>query len=158
MSKHKVNKKSDIKKPVNIQVGPPILDSRCRNATSLLSFYLTELNGINVIIKSIILGVFFKIYMNNKLNNKFILVLLVILTLHLILHICIIIISLPQICDSSNFDWKYAGKFDSPMFIFCHKKYELYYSNYFWILDSVLPNIFLLIISYYILQKGYKFN
>jgi len=136
----------------------PMLDSRCRNPTSLLSFYLTELNGINVIVKLIILGVFFKMYMNNKLNNKFILALLIILAFHLLIHIGIIIVSLPQICDSSNYDWKYAGKLSSPMFIFCHQKYELYYSNYFWMLDSVLPNIFLLIIAYYISQKGYKIN
>ena len=136
----------------------PMLETRCRNSTSLLSFYLAELNGINVILKIIIIGVFFKIYMNNKFNNKFILSLLVILTIQVLIHTGLIIVSLPFLCDSSNYDWKYAGKYNNPIFKFCHLKYEFYYSDYFWFFDSVLPNIFLLIITCYLLQKGYKIN
>ena len=160
-SKNKDNKKKDNKdnsKPKPKQILPPIFEQRCRNIDSLLEFYLTELNGINVIIKVVMIGIFFKIYLNNKFNNKFILGLLVILTVQLLIHISLIIVSLPFLCDSSNYGWKYAGKINNPIYKFCTLKSNFYYSNYFWFFNSVLPNIFLLIIAYYILQKGYKIN
>ena len=157
--KNKDNQKKDNKnKPKPKQILPPMYESRCRNIDSLLEFYLTELNGINVIIKIVMIGIFFKIYLNNKFNNKFILGLLVILTVQVLIHISLIIVSLPFLCDSSNYGWKYAGKINDPIYKFCTLKYKFYYSNYFWFFDSVLPNIFLLIIAYYILQKGYKIN
>ena len=131
-------------------------ESRCRNVNNIYEFYLTELNGINLIIKIIILSIFFKIIINNKTTNKLILTLLLILTVQVFIHLIIIIVSLPFLCDSSNFNWKYANKPKNPINIFCSLKYELYYSNVFWFFDSVLPNIFLLIISYYILQKSVK--
>ena len=43
------------------------LASPCRNSSNLLSFYMTELNGINVIIKLIIIGLYYKTY---KKKNK----------------------------------------------------------------------------------------
>ena len=156
---NKDNQKKDNKnKPKPKQILPPMYESRCRNIDSLLEFYLTELNGINVIIKIVMIGIFFKIYLNNKFNNKFILGLLVILTLQVLIHISLLIVSLPFLCDSSNYGWKYAGKINDSIYKFCTLKYKFYYSNYFWFFDSVLPNIFLLIIAYYILQKGYKIN
>ena len=157
--KNKDNQKKDNKnKPKPKQILPPMYESRCRNIDSLLEFYLTELNGINVIIKIVMIGIFFKIYLNNKFNNKFILGLLVILTVQVLIHISLLIVSLPFLCDSSNYGWKYVGKINNPIYKFCTLKYKFYYSNYFWFFDSVLPNIFLLIIAYYILQKGYKIN
>ena len=155
-NKNKDNKNNSKLKPK--QILPPMFESRCRNVDSLLEFYLTELNGINVIIKIVMIGIFFKIYLNNKFNNKFILGLLVILTVQVLIHISLLIVSLPFLCDSSNWNWKYADKINSPIYKFCTLKYNFYYSNYFWFFDSVLPNIFLSIITHYVLQKGYKIN
>ena len=118
----------------------PVLDSRCRASKNILSFYLTELNGLNVIIKLVLLGLCVYTYTKKKLKNTYILILLVIIALHLLLHIMIIIASLPPFCDSSNFDWK-PGKFFNESL--CHIKYMVYYSDYFWFIDSVVPNILL---------------
>ena len=157
-NKNKGNKNKDNSKTSKTFQNFPMFEQRCRNIDSILEFYLTELNGINVIIKVVMIGIFFKIYLNNKLNNKFILGLLVILTVQVLIHISLIIVSLPFLCDSSKYDWKYAGKINNPIYKFCTLKSNFYYSNYFWFFDSVLPNLFLLIITYYILQKGYKIN
>jgi len=150
------NKKIPVK--ANKKYPRKCCESRCRNVNNIYEYYLTELNGINLIIKIIILSIFFKIIIKNKTTNKLILILLLILTVQVFIHLIIIIMSLPFLCDSSNFNWKYADKPGNPisiLIIFCNLKYRLYYSNVFWFFDSVLPNIFLLIISYYILQKGF---
>ena len=36
------------------------LDSRCRQSTNILSYYLTELNGLNVLIRIVLLWICFK--------------------------------------------------------------------------------------------------
>ena len=127
------------------------LDSRCRRSTNLLSFYLTEQNGLNVLIRLVLLGICYKMYLGKKIRNKYILFLLIIVSLHVIVHIVIIIASLPPLCDSSNYDWIPGEYFN---YVNCHFKYEVYYSDIFWFLDSVLPNILLVMIMYY--TKGLK--
>jgi len=125
------------------------LDSRCRQSTHLISFYLAELNGLSLIIRIILLGVCFNKYLNKKLRNSYVIALLVIVALHVLVHLIIIIASLPPLCDSANFNWIPGEYFN---FKRCHFKSEVYYSDYFWFLDSVLPNILLVIIIYY--MKG----
>ena len=125
------------------------LDSRCRRSTNLLSFYLTELNGLNVLIRLVLLWICFT--KRKKIKNKYILFILIIVALHVLVHIVIIIASLPPLCDSSNYNW-IPGKYFN--YVRCHFKYEVYYSDIFWFLDSVLPNILLVMIMYY--TKGLK--
>ena len=120
------------------------LDSRCRQSTNILSYYLTELNGLNVLIRIVLLWICFTKL--KKIKNNYILFLLIIVALHVIVHIIIIIASLPPFCDSSNNDW-IPGKYFN--YVHCHLKYEVYYSDIFWFLDSVLPNILLVMIMYY---------
>ena len=122
------------------------LDSRCRHSTNILSYYLTELNGLNVLIRLVLLGICYKMYLGKKIRNKYILFILIIVALHVLVHIVIIIASLPPFCDSSNNDW-IPGKYFN--YVHCHLKYEVYYSDIFWFLDSVLPNILLVMIMYY---------
>jgi len=128
-----------------------LLMSPCRESTNLLSFYMTELNGLSVIIKIILLGICFNKYQKNKIPNYCILFLLTIVSLHVLVHLVIIIASLPPFCDSANFNWVPSKYFN---YVNCHFKSEVYYSNYFWFLDVVLPNILLVIVLYY--TKGFK--
>jgi len=120
------------------------LASPCRNSSNLLSFYMTELNGINVIIKLIIIGLYYKTY---KKKNKLIQGLIILLLIHTCIHILIIIASLPPFCDSSNPEWHMLDTPDTPdkgdFFNFkkCHMKYELYYSMPFWFIDTIVPGI-----------------
>jgi hypothetical protein len=123
-----------------------LLESPCRYSTNLLSFYMTELNGLSVIIKIILLWICFNKYRKNKIRNNYVLFLLIILVLHVLVHLLIIIASLPPACDSSNFGWIPGKYFNTKL---CHFKYDVYYSNYFWFLDIVLPNILLVIVIYY---------
>ena len=125
------------------------LDSRCRHSTNILSYYLTELNGLNILIRIVLLWICFKKL--KKIKNNYILFLLIIVSLHVIVHIIIIIASLPPFCDSSNNDWIPGTYFN---YVHCHLKYKVYYSDVFWFLDSVLPNILLVLIMYY--TKGFK--
>lgn len=127
------------------------LESPCRGSTNLLSFYMTELNGLSVIIKIILLGICLNKYLKKKIPNYCILFLLTIVTLHVMVHLVILIASLPPFCDSANIDWV-PGKYFN--FVRCHFKSEVYYSNYFWFLDVVLPNILLVILLYY--TKGFN--
>ena len=127
-------------------IGIKQLDSPCRQSTNLLSFYLTELNGLNVIIKLFIAYILFNLYRKNKLKNKYILLLSLVFIIHLLIHILVIIVSLPFLCDSSNFNWKpFHG---APIFLhaFCRKKHKFYYSNPFWFIDNVIPIIILLLL------------
>jgi len=111
------------------------LDSRCRRSTNLFSFYMTELNGINVLIKLIIIGLYFR---RKKKRSLFITGLIILLSIHTLIHILIIISSLPQFCDSSNDNW-IPGKYFN--FEHCHKKNEIYYSLSFWFIDTIVPGI-----------------
>ena len=129
-----------------VDTGNKELDSRCRHSTNLVSFYLTEQNGLNVIIRLVLLGLCYKMYLGKKIRNKFILFILIVVALHVIVHIVIIISSLPSLCDSSNRDW-IPGKYFNRLH--CGFKYDVYYSDVFWFLDSVLPNILLVMIVYY---------
>ena len=124
------------------------LDSPCRNSSNLFSYYMTELNGINVIIKLIIIGLYFKTYKKkNKLILGLILGLIILLLIHTCIHILIIIASLPPFCDSSNPEWHMldtpdtSDKGDFFNFKKCHMKYELYYSMPFWFIDTIVPGI-----------------
>lgn len=119
------------------------LDSPCRNSTNLVSFYLTELNGLGLIMKIIILMVCLRNI--KKLKNKLVLVLLVILFIHSLLHTVIILTSLPPFCDSANFDWKPGNIFN---FERCHMKHEIYYSQPFWIIDTITPLLLLILVLY----------
>ena len=112
-----------------------LLDSPCRNSTNMFSYYMTELNGINVIVKLIIIGLYFKKY---KKKSIFINGLIIILAIHTFIHILIILASLPPFCDSSNMNWKKGYIFN---YIDCHWKYELYYSLPFWFIDNIVPGI-----------------
>lgn len=129
-----------------------LLDSRCRNSENLLSFYLLEQNGIGVIVKMIIVGVFLKLYLDDNLDNKVILGLLSIMVIQIVIHIIIIIMSLPPFCDSSNFDWipKKDSIFNYPN---CHKKYEIYYSNTFWFFDTIFPLLVFIITLYFVYNE-----
>ena len=65
-----------------------LLDSPCRNSTNMFSYYMTELNGINVIVKLIIIGLYLKKY---KKKSIFINGLIIILAIHTFIHILIIL-------------------------------------------------------------------
>lgn len=119
------------------------LDSRCRGSTNLVSFYMTELNGINVIIKLLIIWFYFKKY---KKRKPIITGLIILLSIHTCVHILIIIASLPQLCDSSNFNWKEGPYFNK---VHCHWKSKLYYSLPFWFIDIIVPGV----IAIYLLRK-----
>ena len=122
---------------------PLPLDSPCRMSTNLISYYMTELNGINVIIKILIIWYYFK----KKWKNMSIITgLIILLLIHTCVHILIIIASLPQLCDSSNINWN-EGKYFN--FKVCHWKSKLYYSLPFWLIDILIPGI----ISIYLLRK-----
>jgi hypothetical protein len=111
-----------------------ILDSRCRRSTNLLSFYMTELNGINILIKLAIIG----LYIRKHKKTPMITTMVIILALHTCIHILIVVASLPPLCDSSNFNWM-PGKYAN--WERCHKKSVLYYSTTFWLIDQVFPGI-----------------
>jgi len=116
-----------------------VLDSRCRRSTNLITFFMTELNGINVIIKLIIIGLYLK---KNIKRSKVIAGLIILLAIHTFIHILIIIASLPQLCDSSNMNWKEGTYFN---YIRCHWKSNLYYSTPFWFIDNIVPGIILIL-------------
>ena len=130
----------------------PDLDSRCRKSRNLLSFYLTEQNGLSVIVKMIIVGIFFKLYLDNNLDNKIIIGLLSIMVIQIVIHLIMIIMSLPSFCDSSNLDWlpEEGSIFSFPI---CHKKYEIYYSNTFWFFDTIYPLLVFIITLYFIYNE-----
>ena len=117
-------------------------DSRCRNATNLVSFYMTELNGLNVIVKLLIIVLYLK---KSKRNSMLLNGLVLLLAIHTVIHILVIIASLPQLCDSSNFNWKEGYYFNQ---IHCHWKYELYYSFPFWFIDAIVPGIVAICLLY----------
>lgn len=118
------------------------LDSRCRNATNLVSFYMTELNGLNVIVKLLIIVLYLK---KSKHNSMLLNGLVLLIAIHTVIHILVIIASLPQLCDSSNVDWKEGYYFNR---IHCHWKYELYYSFPFWFIDAIVPGIVAICLLY----------
>jgi hypothetical protein len=118
-------------------------DSPCRNSTNLVSFYLTELNGLGLIMKIIILMICLRNI--KKLKNKLVLVLLVILFIHSLLHAVIILTSFTPFCDSANFDWKPGNIFNIER---CHMKHEIYYSQPFWIIDTITPLLLLIVVLY----------
>lgn len=152
MSKDNKDNKPEEKSELNIPVEDlpddyfdfeTSLDSPCRNSTNLVSFYLTELNGLGLIMKIIILMICLRNI--KKIKNKLVLGLLVILFIHTLLHTVIIISSLPPFCDSANFDWKPGNIFN---FERCHMKHEIYYSQPFWIIDTITPLLLLIVILY----------
>ena len=82
-----------------------LLDSRCRQSTNLFSFYLTELGGLNVLVKLVIIAGFIKLFINGKIKNKIIIGAIILMILQIIIHSVVILMSLPAFCDSSNSDW-----------------------------------------------------
>jgi hypothetical protein len=125
---------------------PPvnILDSPCRGATNLVSYYLTELNGISLFLKICLLIIcLYKIKIMKKMKNKFILFILFIILLHTILHLLIFVSSLPMLCDSSNYDWNPGKYFNKNN---CHLKYEIYNSTTFWLIGTISPLVLLILI------------
>jgi len=129
----------------NVKDMSDMLDSRCRYSTNLLSYYLTELNGLNLIIKIVLLAICLRIYLR-KGGNPYIVAVLGLIALQVLVHIVIIVSSLPPFCDSSNYGWS-EGKIFTRQY--CHLKYEIYYSDTFWFLDNVLPNLLLVGIIYH---------
>ena len=117
------------------------LDSPCRNSTNIISYYMTELNGLNIIVKLIIIGLYLK-YKNKK---QIITALIVLLAIHTLIHILIFIASLPPFCDSSNFEWTEGIYFNNER---CHMKYELYNSFPFWFIDNIVPGIIAISLLY----------
>lgn len=125
------------------------LDSPCRNSTNVVSYYLTELDGVGLLCKiAIVLLYLMKI---KRVKNKLELVLVIIIGIHAFIHMLILLASLPPFCDSSNNSWKpdestMIGKLFN--FHNCHKKHELYYSQKFWLTGSVSPLLLLLLVLY----------
>ena len=131
-----------------------LLDSRCRQSTNLFSFYLTELGGLNVLIKLVIIAGFIKLFINGNIKNKFIIGAIILMILQIIIHSAVILMSLPAYCDSSNYGWKPKNEFFKK---YCHKKYLLYYSEKFWIFDVIYPLLVFCLVLYYIIQNNHQF-
>jgi hypothetical protein len=118
--------------------------SPCRRSTNLFSYYFSELDGLSVILRILIVMLYLK---KKKLTNKLEIALIVIIILHTLLHSIIIIASLPPFCDSSNIEWvpdsnTTIGKiFD---IFHCHYKHNLYYSDVF-MLSGITPPLLLLL-------------
>ena len=118
--------------------------SPCRRSTNLFTYYFSELDGLSVILRILIVSLYLK---KKKLTNKLEIALIVIIILHTLLHSIIIIASLPPLCDSSNIEWvpdsnTTIGKLFN--YVHCHYKHNLYYSDEF-MLSGITPPLLLLL-------------
>ena len=122
--------------------------SPCRSSTNLFTYYFSELDGLSVILRILIVALYLK---KKKLTNKLEVALIVIILLHTILHSIIIIASLPPLCDSSNVEWE--PDFTTTIgnvfnYVHCHFKHKVYYSDEFMLFGITPPLLLLLSLLY----------
>lgn len=136
-------KDEGLKKRYSIKTSSP-----CRRSTNLFTYYFSELDGLSVILRILIVALYLK---KKKLTNKLEVALIVIILLHTILHSIIIIASLPPLCDSSNIEWEpdYTTTIGNVFnYVHCHFKHKVYYSDEFMLFGITPPLLLLLSLLY----------